>query len=221
MKKEKWIIFVFLVIFIVGLLRIEEIQYLLDENIVYFTEDLRGKLGYRLLWITIPLAILQGVITVFPFFLIIIIHVSSFGLIEGFLFSWIGSFLGAIVCFILARYFSSDWTVRLWNRNKGNYQNWLPYINIYGVWVITLLRNIPIIPSNMISIMAALSPIGIKAFLWSSVIGNKSMVWLLTLLSSPIIAPDKDTTVYIFFCSIILFLFYLQFRNFKQNKFII
>ncbi|MGO4886827.1 TVP38/TMEM64 family protein [Anaerobacillus sp. MEB173] len=222
MKKVKWIILIMFVILVVWLLNTDEMKNLTDENIYYFTEELREQVGYSMLWITIPLAILQGVVTAFPFILILIIHISLFGLVQGIFFSWIGSLIGALVCFVLSRYFFDEVTHKLWDERKKNHQKWRPFIDLYGVWAIILLRSIPVIPSNVISIMAALSPIGIKAYFWSTVVGNKSMIWLLTLISSPVTFPGRDISIYLIsyfiFCFVLVFILFHQHRMSKRKK---
>ncbi|MDQ0338418.1 putative membrane protein YdjX (TVP38/TMEM64 family) [Caldalkalibacillus uzonensis] len=162
---------------------------ILDQDISSVSE-LRDEMGYRILMLTVPLGIIQGTVTIFPFMTIVAVHVFSFGLVQGLFFSWLCAFLGAMICFILGRYFFHDWSEQLWENKKEKYERFIVYFHKYGMWGLILLRTIPFMPSNLISIMAALSPINFRAYLWSSVIGNITMVMLLALLSTPFALDD-------------------------------
>lgn len=159
------------------------ITQLREEDVTDFTEIV-GDLGYGVLWITIPLMMIQNIITIFPILLLIMLHFISFGMIQGFLFSFIGTTLGTILCFWLARSISEKWINHFWQKQEKKLSYILNLISSYGVLMIVLLRSIPIMPSNLISIAAAVSPMRIKPYLLSTVIGNISMIWLLSLLSS-------------------------------------
>ncbi|ADU30423.1 TVP38/TMEM64 family protein [Evansella cellulosilytica] len=163
----------------------EWITYLRQEDISYFTDYLYEEIGYQLLWITLPLMIVQGVVTIFPILVVILIHFISFGLIEGFIFSFLGTFLSSIFCYLLTKSFSGKWIEHFWNKRKEQLERVLRLVSKYGILVIIVLRSIPIMPSNIISVAAALSPITTYQYIWSSIIGNISMIWLLSLISAP------------------------------------
>ncbi|UJW57997.1 VTT domain-containing protein [Bacillus sp. A116_S68] len=184
---KKWamaILLIALILFI--MINWEWIVHLQQEDLSYFTEGVFEEVGYGLLWVTMPLMIVQNVITLFPVLILIIMHFHFFGLIEGFLFSLIGTTLGALTCFWLARSFSSRWVDRFWGRNERRLAYVLRLIASYGVYILVVLRSIPIMPSNLISIAAAVSPLALRPYIWSSFLGNMSMIWLLSLLSAPL-----------------------------------
>ncbi|UTR14946.1 VTT domain-containing protein [Salipaludibacillus sp. LMS25] len=189
---KKWAMIILLIaLFLFITINWEWIVHLRQGDMSYFTEDVFEEVGYRLLWITIPLMIVQNVITLFPVLLLIIMHFHLFGLIEGFLFSLIGTTLGALTCFWFARSFSSHWVEHFWERNERRLAYVLRLIASYGVYMLVVLRSIPIMPSNLISIAAAVSPLSLRPYIWSSVLGNMSMIWLLSLLSAPLWMPDN------------------------------
>lgn len=157
-----------------------------QENLSFFTDDLFSEMGYRILVVTIPLMMIQNVVTAFPIIIIILIHFLIFGLAGGFLFSLIGTTLGALLCFWMARTFSHSWMERFWEKNLDRLAYVMNLISSYGVFIIIVLRSIPVMPSNIISAAAALSPIRFKPYIWSSLIGNISMIWVLSLLASPL-----------------------------------
>jgi uncharacterized membrane protein YdjX (TVP38/TMEM64 family) len=123
---------------------------------------------------------------------IVIIHILSYGLWPGLFFSWLAAHLGSILCFLLARHFLQDWSQKMWNKHQEKYKRAFDYVDRYGFWGLILLRSIFFMPSNIISILGALSPISFKHYFWSSLIGNIPMVILLAVLSSPFVINDSD-----------------------------
>lgn len=69
-------------------------------NFVEWTE----LTGHLLLIVTIPLGIVQGVFSIFPFATLFFLHVSTFGMKQGFLLSWLIGSLASLVSFVLSRY---------------------------------------------------------------------------------------------------------------------
>ncbi len=160
------------------------------KNLLTIEEEdlklLRENMGYQLLLLTIPLGILQGVVTIFPFATIVVLHIWGFGLVQGLFYSWLAALLGSLVCFLLARHFLQDWSQKILEKNKEKYKRAVGYIERYGFWGLIVLRTFPFMPSNLISIIGSLSPIPFKLYFWSSFIGNIPMVIIQAALSSPI-----------------------------------
>lgn len=182
-------------------------------------------MGYALLFITIPLMIVQNVLTLFPILLVIIVHIMAFGIFEGGFYSLTGTVLGALTCFLLVKYVNFNWVDRLWEKRQDRMERYYRWINEYGVFMIVILRSIPIFPSNLISIAAAFTPIRLRAYLWSCLVGNMSMIWLLSLLSAPLWLHTISNenvymtmfTGYILF-SLVIISFYLRKVFSSSNK---
>ncbi|MDG5789928.1 VTT domain-containing protein [Evansella sp. AB-P1] len=164
----------------------EWVSRLRQEDLDYFTDGVIEGVGYRLLLVTMPLMLIQGVITLFPVLLLIIIHFLTFGLVEGFLISLIGTVGSSLLCYWIVKSFSGKWVENYWAKRQEKLNRLLHWMTEYGVLVIVILRSVPIMPSNLISIAAAFSPIPLKQYIWSSIWGNISMVWLLSILAAPI-----------------------------------
>lgn len=194
------------------LIDFEWIKQLRQENMDYFTEGVLEDAGYGLLLITIPLMTLQGAITVFPVLILILIHFVAFGFFEGFIYSIIGTTLGALFCYWLAEGFGGKWINRFWEKRQQTMDWLLKWITKYGGLILIILRSIPFIPSNAISVAAALSPVSFQQYLWSTVLGNISMIWLLSLLSAPFWIKESMflpyLSIYIFYC-VCVFAFYI------------
>ncbi|SER76812.1 TVP38/TMEM64 family protein [Salisediminibacterium halotolerans] len=175
----------------------EWILELRNENIPFFAETLYARWGHGLLFITLPLMVVQNVVTIFPIIVVIIVHYLVFGVWEGFIYSAAGSSLGALYCFYLARTALWRRISSFWQKKEQDLQRILRLLEVYGVWMIVLLRSIPVMPSNLISIAAALSPMPARTYYWSTLIGNMSMVWILSFISMPFWLQGRLDPLYI------------------------
>ncbi|MDT3427893.1 putative membrane protein YdjX (TVP38/TMEM64 family) [Paenibacillus forsythiae] len=156
-----------------------------------------GLSGPAILLVTIPLAFLQSLFGFFPFVILIVLHVSVFGVICGMLASWLICNAGGLFVFYLSRRYLFHWFDRRWGRRLKRYDKWQRYLNRYGIWTLLLLRTIPIIPNNIINIMSAVSPLHLPAFLWGTALGNLSYIWLFGTISSSLIVPREEWGFYL------------------------
>lgn len=178
------------------------------DALVAFT----GLSGLWILLITIPLGIIQGFLGLFPFATIIMLHISVLGLVNGIMASWISGTVAAVVVFWVSRSLFANWVLRKWEKRLQKYGKWQLRFEKYGLWAIILLRTIPIMPNNLISFMAGISPVKMIPYIWSSIIGNLSHIWLFAIISSSILIPDIDNVVLILsyagFCIVLLAVFF-------------
>lgn len=178
--------------------------------------------GLSIIIITLPLAIIQGFLGIFPFATLIVLHISVLGLGSGLFFSWMTGTLAAIVVYLVCKSFFFDWFNRKWGHRIQRYERWQHYMDMYGVWAIIFLRTLPIMPNNLISFMSAISPIKLSSYIWSSILGNLSHIWLFGLISSSIIMPDTNLWVllllYIVFCLILIAIFIVKnYKSFRKH----
>ncbi len=178
--------------------------------------------GMWILLITVPLAIIQGLLGLFPFATLIMLHISALGLVNGIIASWISGTIAAIAVFWVARSLFADWFNRKWKKRMTRYEKWQRHIEKYGLWAIILLRTIPIMPNNLVSFMASISPVKMIPYVWSSVIGNISHIWLFAIISSSLLVPDTDISLligsYVLFCLALLTVFFIkEYRNPKRK----
>lgn len=180
--------------------------------------ELTGFNGYSILLLTVPLSIVQGIFSLFPFASLMILHISSFGSAQGIFFSWLLGTVASIIAFVIFRYFFYEWFKRRMEGRLARYGKWQKYMDIHGGWVVILLRSIPIIPNNVISFMAAISPIRPKHYMWSTAIGMFSNIWLLGLIGTTLTVSVKNIAaawiLYMVFCASLLAGFLVRFyRN--------
>ncbi|CAM3741880.1 TVP38/TMEM64 family protein [Alkalicoccus chagannorensis] len=162
------------------------ISELRSENVSYLLEELLPSYGYVLLFLTIPLLIAQNIFTVFPVIIVILFHFIAFGPIEGFLYSWAGTAAGSMVCFFLGRSWLENWALQFWEKQEGRWKRAAETMSAHGVLSMIVLRSIPVMPSNLISIGAALSPMTVRIYTAGTILGNMSMIFVLALLVSPV-----------------------------------
>jgi uncharacterized membrane protein YdjX (TVP38/TMEM64 family) len=177
--------------------------------------------GFYALIITFPLALVQGILGIFPFTILLLLNISAMGLVNGLLMSWISSIIVSNIVFYCCRSFFSDWFIRKINKKEGRYEKWQKYFELYGVWTLILLRTLPIVPNNVISLMASVSSIKSSAYFISTVVGNLSQIWLYGIISSSILMPNQDSTLligfYIAFCILLIIVFFIS-QFLQRNK---
>lgn len=148
--------------------------------------------GYSILLVTLPLAIIQAFIGVYPFAALVMLHISALGMVSGLLVSWAVGIAATVVVYLVFAYFFSDWFHNRWLNRLSKYQKIQKHLDHYGVWTLIILRTIPVMPNNLVSFMASLSKIRFSGYVWSSVWGMLSHIWLLGILSSAVMMPDMN-----------------------------
>ncbi len=156
-----------------------------------------GLTGPAILYITVPLAFLQSLVGIIPLLVLIMLHVSVFDIIGGMLISLAAASAGGIAVYALGRRYLFHWFDRRWGRRLKRYDKWQRYLERYGIWTVVLLRTVPIIPNNMINLMCAVSPIRARSFVWGTILGNLSFIWLFGILTSSLILPPGQWGLYL------------------------
>jgi uncharacterized membrane protein YdjX (TVP38/TMEM64 family) len=154
--------------------------------------------GFYILLLTIPLAVIQGLLGFFPYTTIIMLHISALGLTYGLAMSWLAGTIASIAVFLFFRSFLSGWFNRKMQMRIRRYEKWQNFFERYGAWAIVVLRTLPIMPNNLISFMASVSPIKPLPYYVSSVVGNLSHIWLFGLISSSVLMPGTEIRVLVY-----------------------
>ncbi|MGM7701509.1 TVP38/TMEM64 family protein [Pseudalkalibacillus sp. Hm43] len=120
--------------------------------------------------ISIGLMIFQAIAAPIPAFLITATNGLLFGVVWGFVISWIGAMLGAIVSFYLAKRLGYDFV-----KKKVNETGWLNHLERlngkYGFWIVLIARLVPVVSFDLISFAAGLAGMKLRTFLVSTGIG--------------------------------------------------
>lgn len=173
-----------------------------------------GFTGQQILLITVPLAILQSIFGILPFATLVVLNVSALGVIEGLLVSWISCTLGGVVAFYFCRYLLFDWFDSRWGNKLHKYEKWQRYLDSYGLWSLIVLRTLPIMPNNLLSFMTAISTMKRSTFIWGTMLGNLSHIWLFGILASSLVLTPAQfwshTALYVMFCLVLIGFFVRQ-----------
>ncbi|AWB44776.1 L-seryl-tRNA selenium transferase [Paenibacillus sp. CAA11] len=185
----------------------------IDEGLDWLLSTLQLD-GYAVLMITLPLAVIQAFLGIYPFAALIMLHISALGLGSGLLVSWGVGIISTLIVYLVFERFFSEWFQRKWLNKLKRYSRWQSYMDHYGIWALIVLRTLPIMPNNLVSFMASVSSIRFRGYVWSSVWGMLSHIWLFGILSSTVLAPQVNVAVlimsYVIFCGLMLAVFAVQ-----------
>ena len=123
---------------------------------------------------------------------------NAFGLWLGFLFSWIGATLGALIVFWVFRKYGQGRALRVIQRHpkvkKG--MNW---IERHGFGPIFLILCFPFTPSALVNIVAGLSKISMAQYMLAVITGKMVMIFTISFVGydvrSLITNPSRTAVV--------------------------
>lgn len=152
---------------------------LLNHDLMKLSETMT-TFGWLAVLVSIGLIILQTFFPFIPFFLLAGVNVLLFGLLWGFLLSWMGAVLGAVISFFLSRNLLKEWAY-----NKVGHLPFYRTMNDHakkdGFFLVLLGRFIPVIPSSGINLAAGLSNISFLGFFSATLLGKLPITFLETL----------------------------------------
>jgi uncharacterized membrane protein YdjX (TVP38/TMEM64 family) len=146
-------------------------------------KDLILSWGVAAPLMSIILMTMQAVIAPLPAFLITAANGIVFGVYWGTLISWTGAMCGALVSFMMSRFFYERFSEKILSRKKG-----IEYLESleskYGFRVILTARLLPFISFDVISYAAGLSKIKVRSFLVATGIGMLPATIVYTVFGS-------------------------------------
>ena len=158
--------FLFFVIIITTLYRMGIIQAIVFGD-VELIEDFLESWGIFAPLGALALILLQALVAPLPAVFIYIANGIIFGVVGGFLISWLGSLLSAYVCFSLIRHY--NFKIRL---NNDFLQKILEFIEVYQEKSVFVVRLMPFIPQDIASYAFGLTVISGKHFLIGTALGQ-------------------------------------------------
>ncbi|MFC4354033.1 TVP38/TMEM64 family protein [Chryseomicrobium palamuruense] len=182
-----------LVITLPALLLITWLLYLHFDLFSYLfngeTEKAQSYLARNLpttLLLTFLIMLIQHTFTIFPLLLVISINVLIFGLIPGFLWSWLASILSSAFIFYGVRYLFDDLVARKIPKPI------LHSLNDNGFIYVFQARIIPFIPTSLVNLAAGLSHVRFLPFILATALGNFIFFLLLALVSEGILEASIE-----------------------------
>jgi len=136
--------------------------------------------------IMLVIMIIQNSFTIIPLILVITINITLFGVVIGFFWSWLTSIIAAILVFTCVRYLFKD---QLLNRFRSVN---LMSIEEKGFTYVFQARIFPFVPTSLINILAGLTAIRFRDFLFATVLGNFLFFIVLSLIPAGILTIDLN-----------------------------
>lgn len=166
---------------------------------------------WMLLMLSLVLMIIQNLFTVIPLILLISINVTMYGFEYGYIWSWFTSIIGALVSFLVVRFWFQEFFITKLNEKMK------VKIERNGFAFVFIGRIFPFVPTSLINIAAGVSSIKLKHFLFSTIIGN--MIYMFVLALIPLGIMSIKIEYYVYYILIGLFIVcYLSFKMIKRKR---
>ncbi|ULT58095.1 TVP38/TMEM64 family protein [Neobacillus drentensis] len=166
----------------------------------------------------ILLIIVEAFLPFLPLFVFVMANANAFGLWLGFLYSWLGACLGAILVFLLIRKFGQKRLLSFLPKHP-KVRKLMDWVERHGFSPLFLLVCFPFTPSALVNIVAGLSKISLAQYMLAVCIGKMVMIFTISFigydLHSLITKPLRTVTVFI----VIFILWFVGKRiEVKMNK---
>ncbi|MBW5445461.1 TVP38/TMEM64 family protein [Cohnella sp. CFH 77786] len=139
----------------------------------------------------ILLPLLEALLPFLPLVVFVVANASAYGLWAGFLYSWIGACLGALLVFLLARWFGRRYGDRI-RRRYPKTERFFTWMERKGFTPIFLLSCFPFSPSALVNISAGVSKMPLASFLTAIVLGKAVMIFTLSFLGADLRAMTEQ-----------------------------
>ena len=137
--------------------------------------------------------VLESIIPVLPLSVFVALNVLSFGNLKGFLISWVGTIIGCVISFCIARFFSKKLDTKVKNNEKV--VMFRKKINNISFSQLVILVTIPFTPAFAINIAAGLSKIDFKKFIIALLIGKAPMIYFWCFIGTSLKDSITDPSV--------------------------
>jgi uncharacterized membrane protein YdjX (TVP38/TMEM64 family) len=148
----------------------------------------------------IVLPMIEAFLPFLPLFIFIMANASAFGLWLGFLYSWLGSCLGALLLFLLIRKYGQKRIFSFLSKHP-KVQKLMDWVDQHGFGPLFLLLCFPFTPSVVVNMVAAFSKISIYQYMLAVAIGKMVMIFTISFvgydLQSLITRPYRTGIVFL------------------------
>ncbi len=156
----------------------------------------------------ILLPMLEAFLPFLPLFLFVMANANAFGLWLGFLFSWIGAVLGALLVFLIFRNYGQGRLLRFLQRHP-KVQKGMDWIERHGFGPIFLMLCFPFTPSALVNIVAGLSKISMPQYMLAVITGKMVMIFTISFVGYDIRALITNPARTAFVLLVIALLWYI------------
>jgi len=166
----------------------------------------------------ILLPMLEAFFPFLPLVLFVMANASAFGLWLGFLFSWMGACVGALLVFLFFRRFGQQKILQFLHRHPS-VEKLMKWVEHHGFGPIFLLLCFPFTPSAVVNIVAGLSNVSIGQYLLAVVAGKMVMIFTISFVGYDLNALVNQPVRTIIVTFIIFLLWYVGKRiEVRLNK---
>lgn len=151
------------------------------------------------------LPFIEALLPFLPLFVFVIANSLAYGLLKGFIYSWIGSVLGSITVFLVIRKLGNKRIFQKIRKNKTVLQvtNWVEY---HGFGPLFILLCFPFSPSSVINVVAGISKVSKLQFFLAVILGKSIMIFSMAYVGSSVMefakSPIRTTIILV---SIVIF----------------
>lgn len=133
---------------------------------------------------SIALMSFQSIVPLVPGLMVTITNAWIFGWQEGAFYSWCGALIGAVLDFIIARWYGRPLVESLINVRYLNMAD--NFFSMHGVVAVFITRIVPIVPFKVISYSAGLTAIKLRSYVIATAIGQTPGIILYSILGQNI-----------------------------------
>jgi uncharacterized membrane protein YdjX (TVP38/TMEM64 family) len=148
----------------------------------------------------VVLPMIEAFLPFLPLFIFVMANASAFGLWMGFLYSWLGSCLGALLLFLLIRKYGQKRVFSILSKHQ-KVQKLMDWVDQHGFGPLFLLLCFPFTPSVVVNVVAALSKISMYQYMLAVAIGKMVMIFTISFvgydLQSLITRPYRTGIVFL------------------------
>ncbi|SDJ88012.1 TVP38/TMEM64 family protein [Sediminibacillus albus] len=156
-----------------------------------------------------------------PLVVFVLASAAAYGLLEGFLLSWVGASAGAICVFWIVRKLGQK-RFFLWLRKNKQVKRVTAWLERHGFGPLFLLMCFPFSPSSIINIVAGLSKVSFQQFVLAVLLGKTVMIFTIAFIGDSIVSfaqnPVKTIVVGIGILLFWLFGKYMEQRLQRKSK---
>ncbi len=127
------------------------------------------------------LPMLEAILPFLPLFVFVVANAAAFGLWLGFLYSWLGASVGAIIVFLVIRKLGQKRFFRFLSKNN-QVRKLMGWVERHGFGPLFLLLCFPFSPSAVINVVAGLSRVSISQFILAVLSGKMVMIFIVSFI---------------------------------------
>lgn len=153
----------------------------------------------------ILLPFIEAFLPFLPLVVFVFANAAAYGLFEGFILSWTGSALGAIMVFLIIRKLGNRRIFTVMRKNK-QVKKVTAWLERHGFGPLFLLMCFPFSPSSVINVVSGLSKISSQQFILAVIMGKSVMIFSIAFVGTSIMefAKNPVKTIVVGIC-IVLF----------------